>query len=284
MFGSRTVRQLVSRGAPVRALVHSREHAAGLPGEVVVGDLDRPDSLTEPFAGVETVFLISPMDDRIEEREGNALRRAREAGARRIVKLFGAVRHHGDPLDKLHRASIDAIRASGLEWALVSPNSVMETSLLSQAHAIQGFNAMFACAGDGRVGLVAADDVARAAAVVLTERDEDGANYELTGPEALSMADMAAVLSRVLGRTITYNDMPEDDFRRLLVDQGGIPPDEVDIKAILHLRAWRNGDADLVTDTYRALTGEAPLSLSEWVAAHRDAFEAPQVPAPAGTD
>jgi hypothetical protein len=97
------------------------------------------------------------------------------------------------------------------------------------------------------------------------------------------MTDMAAVLTRVLGRTITYNDMPEDDFRRLLVDQGGIPPDEAHIKAILHLRAWRNGDADLVTDTYRALTGEAPLSLSEWVAAHRDAFEAPQVPAPAGT-
>jgi hypothetical protein len=149
------------------------------------------------------------------------------------------------------------------------------------------------------------DHVARAAAVVLTERDEDGANYELTGPEALSMTDMAGVWTRVgvtvldrtgrggviqderpgrLGRAITYNDMPEDDFRRLLVDQGGIPSDEVDIKAILHLRAWRNGDADLVTDTYRALTGEAPLSLSEWVAAHRDAFEAPQVPAPAGTD
>ena len=127
------------------------------------------------------------------------------------------MRHHGDALDKLHRASIDAIRASGLEWALVSPNSVMETSLLSQAHAIQGFNAMFACAGGGGVGLAAADDVVRAAAVVPTERDEDGANYELTGPEALS------------------------------------------------------------------LTGEAPLSVSEWVAAHRDAFEAPQVPAPAGT-
>jgi uncharacterized protein YbjT (DUF2867 family) len=78
---------------------------------------------------------------------------------------------------------------------------------------------MFACAGGGRVGLVAADDMARAAAVVLTERDEDGANYELTGPEALSMTDMAAVLTRVLGRTITYNNMPEDDFRRLLVDR-----------------------------------------------------------------
>jgi hypothetical protein len=59
------------------------------------------------------------------------------------------VRHHGDPLDKLHRASIDAIRASGHEWALVSPNSVMETSLLSQARAIQGFNAMFAAPAAG---------------------------------------------------------------------------------------------------------------------------------------
>jgi hypothetical protein len=56
------------------------------------------------------VFLISPMDDRIEEREGNPLRRARESGTRRIVKLYGAVRHNGDALDKLHRASIDAIR------------------------------------------------------------------------------------------------------------------------------------------------------------------------------
>jgi uncharacterized protein YbjT (DUF2867 family) len=142
------------------------------------------------------------------------------------------VRHHGDPLDELHRASIDAIRASGLEWALVSPSSVMETSLALAGARDPGFQREFACAGVGRVGLVAADDVARAAAVVLIERDEDGANYELTGPESLSMADRAAVLTRVLGRTITSNNMPEDDFGGCWWTRGGIPPDEVDIKAI----------------------------------------------------
>jgi hypothetical protein len=51
---------------------------------------------------------------------------------RRVAKLYGAVRHDGDPVDVLHQAGIDAVKASGLSWALVSPSSVMETSLLSR--------------------------------------------------------------------------------------------------------------------------------------------------------
>lgn len=272
MFGSRTVRELAARGAPVRALVRSAERARGLPGEIAVGDMDHPDSLREPFAGIETVFVISPMDDRIQEREGNVLRAAREAGVTRVVKLYGAVRHRGDALDRLHTASIAAIETSGLEWALVSPNSVMETSLLSYAETIRDMNAMFGCAGDGRVGLVAADDVARAAAAVLAEERAGGHNYEITGPEALTVADMAGVLGRTLGREISYVDMPEDDFRALLVEQAGMTPEEADINVILHLRAWRRGDADLVTGTVRDLTGRDPTSLAEWAAAHRDVF------------
>ncbi|HYY22532.1 MAG TPA: NmrA family NAD(P)-binding protein [Thermoleophilaceae bacterium] len=281
MFGSRTVRQLAARGAPVRALVHSAEHARGLPGELAVGDMDRPDTLADPLDGVETVFLISPMDEHIEERETNVLRAALDAGVERIVKLYGAVRHRGDPLDRLHVASLDAIKASGLEWALVSPSSVMETSLLPHAETIREMNAMFGCAGDGRVGLIAADDVARAAAVVLTERAEPGRNYELTGPETLTMTEIAAVLGHVLAREITYYDMSEDEFRKLLVEQAGMSPEDADIKVILHLSAWRRGDADLHTDTVRELTGQDPMAVAEWVAAHREAFEAPRVPAPA---
>ncbi|HTP15634.1 MAG TPA: hypothetical protein VMK13_07325 [Streptosporangiaceae bacterium] len=127
------------------------------------------------------------------------------------------------------------------------------------------------CAGDGRVGLAAADDVARAAAIVLTERDAHGANYELIGPEALSMAEMTAVLSEVLGRTITYQDMPEAEFRTRAVELG-MPEDQVNVRVMLHQAAWERGDAALVTDTYRELTGKTPTSLKEWVAAHQDAF------------
>jgi len=276
MFGSRVLRETAARGTPTRALVHSPGRAPELEKagvEVAIGDLDRPGTLARAFEGVEAVFVVSPMDDRIEIRERNALSAAQQAGVRRVVKLYGAVRHHGDPLDALHLASIDAIRASGLSWALVSPNSVMETSLYSQADAIKQAGALFGCTGDGAVGLVAADDVARAAAVVLTERDESGANYELTGPSSLTMSEIARTMSEVLGRSIGYVDMPEDDFRTLLVNDAGMPEDVVDMEVMLHMAAWRRGDADLVTDTYRELTGRAPTSLAEWVAENRDAFE-----------
>lgn len=273
MFGRRTVGQLAARGVPVRALVHSPQHAEELPAEIVAGDMDEPDSLTNALAGVEAVFLISPMDEHIERRERNVLDAAVRAGVGRIVKLHGAVRHRGDRLAQLHEASIEAIKGSGLSWALVSPSSVMETSLLSQAQSIQTTNSMWGCAGDGRVGLVAAEDVARAAAIVLEEGIDDGRNFELTGPEALSLTDVAATMSRVLGRSIAYNDMPEDDFRRVLVEQDGMAPEEAELKVILHFRAWRRGDADLVTETYRELTGEEPTSVATWVAAHRAAFE-----------
>jgi uncharacterized protein YbjT (DUF2867 family) len=278
MFGSRVVRETLARGAEVRALVHSPAKAGQLSAgaEVAVGDLDVPKSLGEAFAGVDTAFIVSPLDERIATREENALRAAQEAGVRRVVKLYGCVRHHGDPLDALHLTSIDAIRNSGMDWALVSPSSVMDTSVLDQVEAIRQFDCLFGAAGNGRVGLVAADDVARAAAVVLTERDEQGANYELTGPAALSMAEMAAVLSEVLGRTITYRDMAEPEFRKFVIEQGGFPAAQVDVRVMLHFAAWKRGDADLVTGTYRDLTGNEPMSLKEWVAGHRDAF------APAG--
>lgn len=279
MFGSRVLQATIARGAEVRALVHSSAKAEHLlrsgQAEVAVGDLDEPASLRGAFAGIDTAFLVTPMDDRIATREANALQAAQDAGVRRMVKLYGAVRHHGDSLDGLHRASVDAIRASGLNWALVSPSSVMETSLLPQAKAVMYANSLFGCAGDGRVGLVAADDVARAAAVILTELDDEGVNYELTGPAALTMTEMAGIFSEVLDRPITYQDMPELEFRRLLVEQGGVPEERVDVEAMLHFAAWKRGDADLVTDTYRQLTGDGPTSLSDWVFRHRDAF-APQ--------
>lgn len=275
MFGSGVLREIVARGAKARALVHSAPKAEQISGdgvEVAVGDLDDSSSLETAFAGVDTVFLVSPMDDRIALREANALEAAQRAGVRRVVKLYGAVRHRGDSLDAMHRASIDAIRASGLRWALVSPNSVMETSLLSQADAVKATNCLFGCAGTGRVGLIAADDVARAAAVVLTDRDEQGANYELTGPAALTMDEMAATLGEALGRRVAYQDMPDADFRKMLVEEAGVPEDMVDIQVMHHFAAWKRGDADLVTDTYTSLTGQPATSLRSWAAEHRDAF------------
>jgi NAD(P)H dehydrogenase (quinone) len=287
MFGGGVTAELAASGAPVRAMTSNPANVDELarPGvEPVVADMDRPETLAAAVAGVDTVFLVSPMDDRVKAREGNVLAAAQRAGVRRIVKLAGAVEHHGDPLGSLHGASIEAIRGSGLDWALLSPTSVLETSLYSMLPWIEAVGAVVACSGDGRVAHVAAADVARAGAVVLAERDEQGRDYVITGPELLSYADLCEILSRVTGRSIPYIDVSEGDLSKTLVEEAGMTPEQAEIGVICHFRAWRNGDAEALTDTYRELTGRAPTSAEQWIAEHAEPFAQARDKAPSAQD
>jgi uncharacterized protein YbjT (DUF2867 family) len=275
MFGSGITRELSARGVPVRAMTSNPDRAEQLrqPGvEPVVANMDRPETLGEAMAGIDTVFLVSPMDNRVQVREGHVLEAAQRADVRRIVKLYGAVEHHDDPLGSLHAASVEAIRRSGLEWALLSPTSVLETSLYSMIPWIEETGAIMASAGEGRVAHVAADDVARAGAVVLAERSENGRNYVITGPELLSLDDLCEILSRVTDRSIPYVDLPDEELARILVDEAGMSAEQAEIGVICHFRAWRNGDAEACTDTYRELTGRPATTAEEWIAARREVF------------
>lgn len=276
MFGSRVANHLTDLGQPVRALVRNEDKARrmlqGEP-ELVVGDLDHPETLAGALTDVEKVFLVSPMDGHIAEREIAVIEAAERAGVGLVVKLYGAVRHDGDALDVLHQASISALRQSGLRWALVSPNSVMETSLFAQVPALKATGQLWACAGDGRVGLVAADDAGRAAAAVLARSDPPppGSDFLITGPEALTMTEIAALMADVLGRPITYQDLSEQDFLAALMESG-MSAEEAEIGVVAHFRAWSRGGADVVTDTYRELTGDQPTDLRRWLEQHREAF------------
>lgn len=276
MFGGAIAGEIAARGVPVRGLVRREDAAAALRErgvEPVLGDMDAPDSLDAPLAGADTLFVVSPMDDRVAQREGSLLAAAQRVGVRRIVKLHGAVRHH-DALGDLHRQSIAAIRESGLEWALLSPSSVMETTLFSQAQAIVHAGGLYGSSGDGRAGIVALEDVARAGATLLVDGSANGRDYQLTGPRAVSLGDCAQAFTRVLGREVQYFDMPQDAFRQVLVEQAHMTPEAAEIGVLAHMRAWREGGADLVTDTVRELTDRDPVDVVDWIAAHRDRFEA----------
>jgi uncharacterized protein YbjT (DUF2867 family) len=284
MFGSGITDRLIELGAPVRAMTSNADHAQRMkrPGvDPVVADMDRPDTLGEAMVGVDTVFLVSPMDDRVQARESNVLEAAQRAGVCRIVKLYGAVEHHGDPLGSLHDASVEAIRQSGLEWALLSPTTVLETSLLSMIPWIEATGSVVASAGEGRVAHVGADDVARAGAAVLADRGESGRNYVITGPELLSLSELCEILSRVTDRPIPYMDVSDQELTRLLTDEAGMTAEQAEIGVVCHFRAWRNGDAQAQTDTYHELTGRRPTTAEEWIEAHRDAFVQARDRAPA---
>lgn len=275
MFGSRVTAELVRQGQSVRAMVRDEAKARQLLGdgpELAVADMDVPETLPATLSGVDKVFLVSPMDGRIAGREIAVIDAAKDAGVDLVIKLHGAVKHH-DALAHLHEDSIKALRESGLNWALVSPNSVIETTLFSQIPALKEAGAMMGCAADGRVALIAADDVGRAtAAVFVRENLTAGEEFILTGPEAVTMAEVAATMTEVLGHPVEYQDLPEQEFTSLLTGFG-MTPEQAEIGVIAHFRAWRQGGADVVTDTYRQLTGLEPTSLTQWLEQHRSAFD-----------
>lgn len=103
----------------------------------------------------------------------------------------------------------------------------------------------------------------------------DGRTYELTGTVALDMAAAAATFGEVLGRRVTYVDVSAHDLAAMIREQDpAVTDEELEVSVLCHLRAWRDGGADLVTDTVTALTGRPATSLRAWIEAHREVFDA----------
>lgn len=275
MFGGGVARDLLERGAPVRALVRDPVKARALRdagAELAVVDMDDPATLGPAFDGVERFFLVSPMDEHVAVREAAMIDAAQAAGVAHVVKLFGAVDHSDDPLVTLHQQSITRLRESALAYSLISPNTVMESNLLPLADSVREEGALILPAGDAKLGIVAAGDCTRAAGALLAGSPEDGRDYQITGPRAITFAEIAAALSRLLGREIGYVDIPEDQFREILINEAGMPADQVEIGVLCHYRAFRAGGAELVTDTYQQLTGQAPTSVEQFLEANVGAF------------
>ena len=277
MFGRGLVNALAGSGdVEVRAMVRSLDafdvDAANV--SAVHGDMDDPATLAGPVDGVTDVFLCSPMDEHIATREIAVIDAVKATGEDvRILKLHGAVNHRGDPLSQLHKQSIEHLKESGLRWTLICPNSVMETSLLPLSASIQ-FGGIAGTSGDGKVGFVALEDVAEATAGVVAGGGFVGESVTLTGPEAVDMAQVAQAFTEVLGKPISYTDMTEDDFAKMVIEFGAFPDREAcEIGVLCHYRAWRRGDADVVADGFTQVTGRAPRSVKTWIAENKAHFE-----------
>jgi uncharacterized protein YbjT (DUF2867 family) len=275
MFGRALIDQLLGHDdVLIRAMVRNPDKftVTGPNLEVVTGDMDDPASLMEPTKDITHVFLTTPMDEHIAAREKAVIDACRANGSPHVINIYGAVQHEGDPLDQQHLAAIGHLKESGLPWTLVSPNSVMETSLESLKQQLP-MGMFLGMSGQGKVGLVALADVARVMATVVMTDDHAGMNYVCTGPEAVDMAQVAAAFSHELGRKIEYIDLPEGEFADMLMQHGGFTDrDNLETNVLCHLRAWKEGRADVVTDTIEQVTGQPAMSVADWVGNHLEEF------------
>ena len=219
--GSELVQRLREEGTSFRAAFHSPEkaekgRASGL--DTIVLDYARPETLPPALAGVESLFLLTPPGS--TSLEAAVVEAAKKAGVRRIVKLsvWGA-EDEAFFFAREHRAIERVVEASGIPFTFLRPNGFMQTYLMYGA-TIKTQSAFHLPDRDARWNLIDVRDVAAVAAKTLTERGHEGKAYELAGPEALSNSEIAEKLSRVLGRTVTYVNITDGQFRAALLGVG----------------------------------------------------------------
>jgi len=162
-------------------------------------------------------------------------------------------------------AQTDAyLASSGVPYVILRPNLFLQNVPESNIPAIGPDGNLYLDAGDARISMVDTRDVAAVAAVVLTEPGHAGQSYDVTGPEALSYTDVAAALTRSIGREVQYVDVPDDAVRQALAGYG---LDAWLVEALIGLyqdyrRSGADGYAAQVTDTVQRLTGRAPRTLA----------------------
>lgn len=275
--GSEVVRQLVATGERPRALVRDPATARQQLGdqvEHVVGDLDRPETIAAALAGVDRVFLLTTQSSRQPEWERAVIGAAARTGVGQLVKLSVFRANEQSPLQvaRQHGQAERVLAQSGLAATILRPVFFMQ-NLLAMVHD----GAIATAAGDGRVAMVDARDIAAVAVATLTGGGHAGKTYTLTGPEALSFYQVASILSRQTGRPLRHVRVPPDKVRVALQGRG-VAAWFADDMAKLH-SMLAVGYEEVVTDDIHRVTGRPPRTLAQFAGDHAGVLTRP----PAGS-
>lgn len=222
------------------------------------------DTHADALRGVTAIYLIAPIGvadpiPLVEPFLNEALRQ----GIRRVVALSSSALPEGAPgLGAVHHL----IRTTVPEWTVLRPSWFMQnfTGDHLVAHGVRAGEIVTAT-GDGRVAFIDAGDIAAVAGHALVDETPHNTDHILTGPEALSYADAAAILTQLTGREITHRSVTADEAAGRITAHG-VPADFAHQLAALDV-AIGNGSEDRVTDVVPAVTGRPARSFRTFAAA-----------------
>jgi uncharacterized protein YbjT (DUF2867 family) len=266
-LGGRVAARLADRGAALRLVVRDPARAPSLDGaQVARASYQDGPAMRAALTGVDTLFLVSASEaaDRVAQHR-SAVDAAAAAGVRRVVYLSFLAAAPGATFTfaRDHFATEEHVRASGLAWTFLRPSMYLDFMplLVGPDGAIRG------PAGEGRLAGVARDDLADVAAAVLTAGGEhDGRTYDVTGPQALTLAEVAAELARASRRPIAY--VPETlEQARASRAPSGAPAWTIE-GWVTTYAAIATGEMDVVSDTVARVAGHQPATLAAWLREH----------------
>jgi uncharacterized protein YbjT (DUF2867 family) len=260
--GRATADLLADAGVPFRMLARSPERAPRYPGTTVAAASygDR-EAVLAALDGVRTLFMVSAAEN--AERLGQHLAfvdAASEAGVRHIVytSFFGAAPDATFTLARDHFATEQRILASGMRHTFLRDNLYLDFA----QHLVGDDGVIRGPAGSGRAAMVARADVARVAATVLQHPEQHlDVTYDLTGPEELTLAEVAETLSRRTGSAVSFHDETIEEAYASRAKWHA--PDWQNDAWVSTYTAIAAGELAGVTDDVHRVTGRRPLSLDE---------------------
>jgi len=269
--GSRVVELLLERGNRPRIFVRNPEKARAHYGDhvdIAVGDLSDTASLSSALQGVDSLFLITsgPHIPKLDQEAANA---SNSAGVKHLVKLSSMDAQQNIGTGAWHACGEASIRASGIPFTFVQTTGFMSNAL-AWAGSIKAEGVVRAPTGDGRIPFIHPADIAAVATEVLTTRKYLGESLPITGPRALSYAEMTEQIAAAIGKPLRFEAVSEE-YERQKMTTGGAPAAIIDAHISIY-RSIREGRMARVTDNVENVLHRKPLSFAQWVQENAAAF------------
>lgn len=282
-LGRGVVRHLLEaqRITPSRIIATTRNpeslaDLAALGVTVRTADFNDLVSLEKAFEGADRVLIISTgeldlkSDRRLKQHQA-AVAAAKAAGVSHLLYTSMPNPEPGSPVLFAgdHYGTEQAIKASGIPYTIFRNGWYQENLFMALPHAIAS-GQWYTSAGDGRIAHAARDDMAAAIAAGLASDSTESTTYTLTGPQAYTTAEIAALVSEVTGKPLEVVQLPDDALTEG-VKAAGIP--EEFARVIVSFDAnTRSGRIAMVTDALETLSRRKPRSLKQFLEANKTAL------------
>jgi uncharacterized protein YbjT (DUF2867 family) len=270
--GEAAAEHLLKLGVAVRGAVTDVKRAQTKwegRAELVRFDFLDPATFSSALNGVSSVFLVRPPQLGDPKPLLPFVREAKEAGVRHIVflSLLGIERNPLPPHYRIEKY----VKNSGIPYTFLRPSFFMQNLNTIHREDIRDRGDIFIPAGKAPVSFIDTRDIGEAAAVALTD-PEAYANraFTLTGGEALTYEEAAALFAEALGRTVTYSDPSAGEFRKVMLRRG-LSKDYVNVMIALYFTT-KLGLAKKVTSELETLLGRKPTTLRQYIFDYRDCW------------
>jgi uncharacterized protein YbjT (DUF2867 family) len=278
MSGAAVMRELTRNGTPARALVRNRARAASIAGlggvDVVEGDMQRAETLGRALEGVERALMISSANPAMVETQCAFVDACKAAGVRYVIKFSGKESGSGFDARKFRYTAMHEeielyLERSGLAWAHLRPSQFMQV-YLREAPAMMALGALRLPFEDIELAPVDIEDVAKAAYALLVGRGPENQAFDMTGPEALTMAEIAQCISAATDRQVRYVKVTLEERRNALL-LAGTPPPMVDDLIDQAAERRKRPVSDIRLETH-SLLGIRPTTFREFAIRNAQAF------------